>query len=67
MRKLILPEVAEKKLELGDYVTVHVSDLNRKQVNSTHPCVIQLDREACIQRVMKQKGNLINLRNRSAA
>ena len=67
MRKLKLPEVAEKTLELGDYVTVHASNLNRKQVNSTHSCVIQLDREAFIQRAMKQRGNLINLRNRNAA
>jgi hypothetical protein len=67
MRKLKVPEVAEKKLELGDYVTVHVSDLNRKQVNSAHSCVIQLDREVFIQRAMKQRGKLINLRNRNAA
>ena len=67
MRKLKVPEVAEKKLELGDYVTVHASDLNRKKIKSTHSCVIQLDREAFIQRAMKQRGNLINLQNRSAA
>ena len=67
MRKHKLPEVTETKLELGDYVTVHVSGLNRKQANSTHPYVMQLDREAFIQRVMKQKGMLINPRNRSAA
>ena len=67
MRKHKLPEVTETKIKLGDYVTVHVSVLNRKQVNSIHPYVMQLDREAFIQRVMKQKGMLISPRNRNAA
>jgi hypothetical protein len=67
MRKLKLPEVAEKKLELGDYVTVHVPGLNRRQLNSANQNVLQFDRETFIQRVMKQRGKLINLRERSAA
>ena len=67
MRKLKVPEVAEKKLELGDYVTVHVSGLNRKELNSANPGVMQLDREAFIQRVMKQREKFVNLRVRNAA
>ena len=67
MRKLKVPEVAEKKLELGDYVTVHVPGLNRKQLNSANPSVMQLDREAFIQRVMKQREKFVNLRVRNAA
>jgi hypothetical protein len=67
MRKFKVPEVAEKKLELGDYVTVHVPGLNREQLNSANPIIMQLDPEAFIQRVMRQQGKLINLRQRNAA
>ena len=65
MRKLKVPEVAEKKLELGDYVTVHVPGL--KQLNSANPSAMQLDREVFIQRVMKQRKKFVNPRIRNAA
>ncbi|MDX2478734.1 MAG: hypothetical protein QNK24_00185 [Desulfuromusa sp.] len=67
MLKLKMPEVAEKKLELGDYVTVHVPGLNGNQVNNAIPCVMQVDREAFIQRILQQRGKLIDMRNRKAA
>lgn len=67
MLKHKMPEVAEKNLELGDYVTVHVPGLNRNQANIANPCIMQVDREAFIQRILKQKGKSIDLRNRSAA
>jgi hypothetical protein len=67
MLKRKMPEVAEKKLELGDYVTVHVPDLNGSQVSNANPCVIQVDREAFIQRILKQRAKFIDVRNRRAA
>jgi hypothetical protein len=67
MLKRKMPEVAEKKLEFGDYVTVHLSSLNRSLANNANPCVIQVNREAFIQRALKQRGKLIDVRNRCAA
>ena len=67
MLKRKMPEVAEKKLEFGDYVTVHVQDLSSNQVNNANPCVVQVDREVFIQRIQKQRGKLIDERVRSAA
>ena len=67
MLKQKTPEVAEKKLEFGDYVTVHVPSLNRTQANNAIPCVMQINREAFVQRTLKQRGKLIEVRNRSAA
>ena len=67
MLKRKMPEPPEKKLELGDYVTVHVPGLNSSQDSNASPCVIQVDREVFIQRTLKQRGKLIDMRNRSAA
>jgi hypothetical protein len=67
MLKRKTSEVAEKKLELGDYVTVHVPSLNRPQANNAIPCVMQLNRERFVQRTLKQRGELIEVRNRNAA
>ena len=67
MLKRKMPEVAEKKLELGDYVTVHVPDLNSNQVNNANLCIMQVHREAFIQRIQQQRGKLIDVRNRNAA
>jgi hypothetical protein len=67
MLKRKMPEVAEKKLEFGDYVTVHVPSLNRTPANNANSCVIQINREAFVQRTLKQRGKLIDVRNRNAA
>jgi len=67
MLKRKMPEVAEKKLELGDYVTVHVPGLNGNQVNNANLCIMQVHREAFIQRIQKQRGKSIDQRIRHAA
>ena len=43
------PEVTEKKLVLGDYITVHMSGLKTSQVN----------REELFQRIQKQRGEVV--------
>lgn len=53
------PKVTETTLVLGDYVTVHVSDVISNHVNSTEPFDMQLHREELFQRIQKQRGALI--------
>jgi sRNA-binding carbon storage regulator CsrA len=50
------PEVTEKRLVLGDYVTVHVSVLETNQVQNTEPRDMQVHREEFLQRIEKQRG-----------
>jgi hypothetical protein len=61
MLKREMPVDAEKKLELGDYVTVHLPGLNRHQGDNASERVVQLDREAFFQRAQKQRRELIEM------
>ena len=61
------PEVTEKKLVLGDYITVHVSGLETSQVNREELFQrIQKQRGEVVQRVEKPAGDLIDVRLRAA-
>ena len=50
------PEVTEKKLVLGDYITVHMSGLKTSQVNTGDT---QVNREELFQRIQKQRGEVV--------
>lgn len=67
MLKRKMPEDTEKKLELGDYVTVHAPVVSENQVNNANVCILQVHREAFIQRIQKQRGKWIDRRIRNAA
>ena len=57
------PEVTEKKLVLGDYITVHMSGLKTSQVNREELFQrIQKQRGEVVQRVEKPAGDLIDVR-----
>ena len=68
-------EVTEKKLVLGDYITVQVSGLKTSQVNTGDMQVnreelfqrIQRQRAEVIQEIQKPAGELIDVRLRAAA
>ena len=72
------PEVSEKELLLGDYVTVHVTEIKNSEVNSDEKRGMKVCRESFVQRarkergelfqrVQKQSGTLIDVRQRGAA
>lgn len=78
MLKLEMPKETEKTLELGDYVTVHMSSLKPSRVYDNTPSDIQVYREELFQRIQKQRaeiiqfsqkpdGDLIDVRCRGAA
>jgi hypothetical protein len=50
------PEVTEKKLVLGDYITVHMSGLKTSQGNTGD---MQVNREELFQRIQKQRGEVV--------
>ena len=52
-------EVTEKKLVLGDYITVQVSGLKTSQVNNAKPGDMQVNREELFQRIQKQRGEVV--------
>lgn len=52
------PEVVDTKLLLGDYITVHVSELKRSGVNGEAPRDMQVSRESFVRRSQKQRGEL---------
>ena len=52
-------EVTEKKLVLGDYITVHMSGLKTSQVNNAKPGDMQVNREELFQRIQKQRGEVV--------
>ena len=49
-------EVTEKKLVLGDYITVQVSGLKTSQVNTGD---MQVNREELFQRIKKQREDVV--------
>ena len=53
------PEVTEKKLVLGDYITVHMSGLKTSQGNNAKPGDMQVNREELFQRIQKQRGEVV--------
>jgi len=53
------PEVSEKKLLLGDYMTVHVAGLKTSDVNGGKQIDMQVCRESFIQRALKERGELL--------
>jgi len=57
---------AEKKLVLGDYMTVHVVE-NQKPVGIAAVTGIQTKHEAFFQRIQKERGDLSNVQLRGAA
>ena len=54
-------EVTEKKLVLGDYITVQVSGLKTSQVNNAKPGDMQVNRDELFQRIQKQRGEVVQL------
>jgi len=50
------PEVTEKRLVLGDYVTVHVPVLETNQDHTKELHDMQVHREELFQRIEKQRG-----------
>ncbi len=52
------PEAKDTPLVLGDYVTVHVTEVITNQVNSTELSDMQIHREALFQRIQKQRGEI---------
>jgi len=61
MLVLKTPEVTEKRLVLGDYITVHVSGLKTSQGNKNNakPGDMQVYREELFQRIQKQRGEVV--------
>ena len=59
MLMLKTPEVTEKKLVFGDYITVHMSGLKTNQVNNAKPSDMQVYREELFQRIQKQRGEVV--------
>jgi len=59
MLKLEMPKEAEKTLELGDYITVHMSSPKPARVYNAEPSDIQVYREELYQRIQKQRGEVI--------
>ena len=53
------PQATEKRLLLGDYMTVHMSGLKISQVYNAKPGDMQVHREELFQRIQKQKGELV--------
>lgn len=64
MLKLEMPKKPEKRLELGDYVTVHMSSLKPVRVYNAEPCDMQVYREELFQRIQKQRGEIIQFNQR---
>jgi sRNA-binding carbon storage regulator CsrA len=50
------PEVTEKRLVLGDYVTVHVPASETNQAQVEKPFDMQVHREELFKRIEKQRG-----------
>jgi sRNA-binding carbon storage regulator CsrA len=53
------PEATEKKLVLGDYMTVHMSGLKTSRVYNTKPGDMQVHREELLKQIQKQRGELV--------
>ena len=72
------PQITEKELVLGDYVSIHSSGPKRGDVQNVDPCAVVVSREEYFQRIQKQrdallppiqkpKGDLIDVRFRVTA
>ena len=60
---------AEKKLVLGDYMTVHVAENHEIKTSAGVASItsLQAKHEAFFQRIQKQRGELNNVQLRGAA
>jgi len=59
MLMLKKPEPTENKLELGDYVSIHMLGLRRGAADSAEPGETQPYREKLFQRIQKQRGEVV--------
>lgn len=59
MLKLKCPEATEKKLVLGDYMTVHAPGFKASQFHNAEPSDMQVHREELFQRIQKQRGEVL--------
>ena len=59
MLKLKAPKEPEKKLVLGDYVTVHMSNLKTTRVYNAEPSDMQDYREELFRRIQRQRGEIV--------
>ena len=53
------PKATEKRLLLGDYMTVHASGSKTSQMSHAKPVDMQVHREVLHQRIQKQRGELV--------
>lgn len=51
-------ETSEKKLVLGDYVTVHVAVSKADEFSTSAPSDLQVRREELFQRIQKQRAEI---------
>jgi len=61
MLMLKKPEVKEKELDFGDYVSVHVSLPRTSDMQNAESCAVLINREEFFQRIQKQRGALLPL------
>ena len=59
MFKLKMPKEPEKKLILGDYVTVNLSSLKTTRVYNAEPLDMQVYREELFQHIQRQRGEVV--------
>jgi len=55
---LLHTKETEKKLFLGDYVTVYVQGAKESQANNGAPQDVLVQKEAFFQRIIKQRGKM---------
>ncbi len=63
---ILKAKIAEKKLVLGDYVTVHNSDVKSSQ-SHTGPGDVLVQHEDFFQRILKDRRELSKVQHRKAA
>lgn len=59
MLTLKLPEVTEKRLVFGDYMTVHVEGLISSPGDGTEACDLQVNREDFFRRIQRERGEIV--------
>lgn len=59
MLKLRKSEATETKLELGDYVPIHMLGLERGVVDYAEPRSVQVHRDELYQRIRRQRGEVV--------
>lgn len=64
MLKLKVPKEPEKKLALGDYVTVNMSSLKATRVYNAEPSDMQEYREELFRRIQRQRGEIVQRNQR---